>query len=188
MSVPSTTPATGLHEILRERLQDKIKASFIELIPEELFNGMLDSAVDEFLHGPRRHRFRSRHEWLPADDVRNTTGKSGYCSFEEPFVDEKYNVYADPNTLPGMVYAELVGTAKSRVAEAVKAHPGLQQQPDADTGNLIVPIVSQIVGDNAAAFMRALMTGVVSWTVSQAVNNMRAGVNMPGYVPPPPGL
>ena len=48
--------ASDLQSLLRDRLQAKIKTSFVELIPEELFNAMLDSATDEFLHGPRSKR------------------------------------------------------------------------------------------------------------------------------------
>jgi hypothetical protein len=184
----SGNDSSALQNLLRDRLQEKIKSSFIELIPEQLFNGMLDAATDEFLNGPRSKRFKTDHQYLSADDARNPTGKSGYVSFEKPTVDEKYNVYADTNTLPGMVYAEIVAMAKAKITELVAGDERFQQHWDCNTSNTVVPIIDKIVGDNAQAFMRAMMSQVVGWSVSQAINQMRSGNNMNSYVPPPPGF
>jgi hypothetical protein len=184
----SGNDSSALQNLLRDRLQEKIKSSFIELIPEQLFNGMLDAATDEFLHGPRSKRFKTETQYLGRDDERNTTGQAGYASFEKPCIDEKYNVYADTNTLPGMVYAEIVAMAKAKVTELVAGDERFQQHWDCNTGNTVVPIIDKIVGDNAQAFMRAMMSQVVGWSVSQAINQMRSGNNMGSYVPPPPGF
>ena len=180
--------SSALQTLLRDRLQEKIKTSFVDLIPEELFNGMLDAATDEFLNGPRSKRFKTDHQYLSAEDARNTTGKSGYVTFEKPCVDDKYNVYSDTNTLPGMVYAEIVAMAKAKVTDLVTNDERFQQHWDVNTGNTVVPIIDKIVGDNAQAFMRAMMSQVVGWSVSQAINQMRNGNNMGSYVPPPPGF
>ena len=180
------TTAADLQNLLRDRLQAKIKTSFIELIPEELFNGMLDAAMDEFLNGPRSKRFRADSVYMSADDERNTTGKSGYVTIEKPFIDDKYNVYADPNTLPGMIYLELVATAKANVKEIIGKDPRFTQQYDPNAGDYITPIIEQIIGDNAAAFIQALMRNVVGYSIASAVQSIRNENGMGGYVPPPP--
>jgi hypothetical protein len=180
------TTAADLQNLLRDRLQAKIKHSFVELIPEELFTGMLDAAMDEFLNGPRSKRFKQSHQYLPASDERNTTGKAGYVYFEEPFVDEKYNVFADANTLPGMIYLELVAQAKANVKQVISNDPRFTQQYDPNTGDYITPIIEKVVGDNAVAFVQALMRNVVGYSVAASINNMRSDNGMGGYVPPPP--
>ena len=180
------TTAADLQNLLRDRLQAKIKHSFVELIPEELFNGMLDAAMDEFLHGPRSKRFKTTHEYLSANDERNTTGRSGYCTFETPYVDDKYNVYADPNTLPGMIYLELVASAKANVKEIISKDPRFVQQYDANSGDYITPIIEKIIGDNATAFIQALMRNVVGYSIASAIQGIRNDNGMGSYVPPPP--
>ena len=180
------TTAADLQNLLRDRLQARIKTSFVELIPEELFNGMLDAAMDEFLNGPRSKRFKSESVYMTKDDARNTTGTAGYVTIEKPFVDDKYNVYADPNTLPGMIYLELVAQAKANVKEVINKDPRFSQQFDPNSGDYVMPIINQIVGDNAVAFIQALMRNVVGYSVAAAINGIRNENGMGGYVPPPP--
>ena len=182
-----------LQNVLRDRLQEKIRASFVDLIPEEAFNSMVDAATEEFLKGPRRYRFKTSHEWLPASDPRNTSGSSGYQTIEVPHTDEKYNVYADVNTLPGMIYAELVTKAREGLKEVIANDPRFQQTWDPSSGQMLLPIINQIVGDNAQAFMRALMGGILSSAMCNTINAIRTENQMPGsYVAPmitvPPGL
>ena len=179
------TTAADLQNLLRDRLQAKIKHSFVELIPEELFNGMLDAAMDEFLHGPRSKRFKTTHEYLSANDERNTTGRSGYCTFETPYVDDKYNVYADPNTLPGMVYAQLVTMAKDNLKAMLANDPRFKEEWNMDTQQMVMPIINEIIGDNAQAFMRALMGGIVGAAMISTVNAIRNDNGMGSYCPPP---
>ena len=186
MSVPSTATAADLQNLLRDRLQAKIKTSFVELIPEELFNGMVDAATDEFLKGPRSKRFKTEHQYLSASDERNTTGRSGYVTFETPYTDEKYNVYADPNTLPGMIYAQLVAIAKDNLKAMLANDPMFKEEWDANAQQMVMPIVNQIVGDNALAFMRALMGNVVSSAMTGTMNAIRNDNGMGVYMPPPP--
>ena len=184
-NVPSTTTASDLQNLLRDRLQAKIKTSFVELIPEELFNGMLDAAMDEFLNGPRSKRFRSESVYITKDDPRNTTGSAGYVTIEKPCVDEKYNVYADTNTLPGMVYAQLVVMAKDNLKTMLANDPRFKEEWDVNAQQIVMPIVNQIIGDNALAFMRALMGSVVSAAMMSTVNAIRNDNGMGGYMPPP---
>jgi hypothetical protein len=187
-AVYPTDANTSLQAAIRDKLADKIKTGFVELIPQEAFNGLLDAAVDEFLRGPRKHRSRTQHQYLSKDDARNTTGEPGYCTFEEPFTDPNYNVFADKNTLPGMIYLELVAIAQKAVPEGIAKDERFQQTWDADVQTMVVPILDKIVQDNAQAFMRAMIGGIVQHTMVQSINNMRNGNNMAPYCPPPPGL
>jgi hypothetical protein len=187
-AVYPTDANTSLQAAIRDKLADKIKTGFVELIPQEAFNGLLDAAVDEFLRGPRKHRFRTQHQYLSKDDARNTTGEPGYCTFEEPFTDPNYNVFADKNTLPGMIYLELVAIAQKAVPEGIAKDERFQQTWDADVQTMVVPILDKIVQDNAQAFMRAMIGGIVQHTMVQSINNMRNGNNMAPYCPPPPGF
>lgn len=187
-AVYPTDANTSLQAAIRDKLADKIKTGFVELIPQEAFNGLLDAAVDEFLRGPRKHRFRTQHQYLLKDDARNTTGEPGYCTFEEPFTDPNYNVFADKNTLPGMIYLELVAIAQKAVPEGIAKDERFQQTWDADVQTMVVPILDKIVQDNAQAFMRAMIGGIVQHTMVESINNMRNGNNMASYCPPPPGF
>ena len=185
-NVITTGGMSAVQEALKEKLSERLKVGFIELIPQEAFDAMTDAAIDEFLHGPRSKRFKSESVYMSKDDERNTTGQNGYVWVEKPFVDEKYNVFADPNTLPGMIYLELVAKVKENLKGIIDGDSRFSQQYDANSGDYVMPIINQIVGDNAVAFIQALMRNVVGYSVAAAINGIRNENGMGGYVPPPP--
>ena len=49
-----------------------------------------------------------------------------------------------------------------------------------------MPIIEQVVGDNAAAFIQALMRNVVGYSISAAIQGIRSDNGMGSYVPTPP--
>lgn len=191
MSFTPAVPAidNNLQSIIQKRVTDSIRGNFAELIPDEAFAQMVASATDEFLNGARHHRFTIREVYLNASDPRNTTGKAGYARVEEPKENSTYSAVADPSTLPGMIYLELVKLATAGIKEILEKDERFKIQYDPDTGTQYIEIVNKIVGDNAAAFMRALMSNIVQWNVMQSVNSMRQSNGMPNYIPSvPPGF
>ena len=106
----SPAVVTDYQTLLQKKLSDKIKMGFIELIPEEQFDKMIVAAMDALTNGPRHKRFNNKSVW------RN----NGYVSEEVPIENNKYNVLEDPDTIPGMVYAELKKSATNAVLELTK--------------------------------------------------------------------
>ena len=169
---------------VREKLSERLKTGFIELIPQEAFNTMTDLAIDEFVNGPKNERFIIDRVYLSVDDERNTTGSAGYVQIKKP--NDKYNPVSDSKTLPGMIYLELVKLAKENISKAVNEDKRFTSMYDVNVGNQVVPILNTIVKDNAAAFMQALMNNVVHFTLNSAINSLRNSQNMSTYIPPPP--
>jgi hypothetical protein len=85
-----------------------------------------------------------------------------------------------------MIYLELVANAKANVKEIINKDPRFTQQYDANSGDYVTPIIDQIVGDNAVAFVQALMRNVVGYSIASAIQGIRNDNGMGGYVPPPP--
>lgn len=185
-SLTNTPAEPSLHDIMRVKLSERIKSGFMDLIPEETFNQMIDAAVDDFINGPRHKRFRSESVYVTGDDYRNTTGKACYIMVETAIPKNEYNRVRDNSTLPGMIYEEIVKMAKDAIGKAVSEDSRLQQVYNNDIGAMVTPVIEQIITDNAAAFMRGLVNNIVQYTVGSSVNQMRQGNGMNNYVPPAP--
>ena len=166
---------------VREKLSVKLRTGFVELIPQEVFDNMTTMAIDEFVNGPRSKRFKQTSNYLNADDHRNTTGKAGYVIFEHPI--EGYNPVSDPSTLPGMIYLEIVKLAKENIAKAISEDPKFASNYDNEVGNMVIPVIQDIVGNNTEAFVRSLMSNVVNYTMVNAVNALRSSQGMGNYIP-----
>lgn len=187
----SSQPATGLTTgeqdpimaAVREKLSERLKTGFIELIPQEIFDKMTDMAIDEFVNGPRNKRFKMSSEYMDSNDPRNTTGKYGYVTIEVPVAD--YSPISDPKTLPGMIYLELVERAKKSVSEALNSDERFQDKYNVDLQQNITPILNDIIRDNAPVFMAGLVQQLVQHTLGHAINSMRNGSGYQSYVPNP---
>ena len=171
---------------IREKLSQKVKTGFLELIPQEMFDNMADLAIDEFINGPRSKRFNKVRTFLQVDDERNKTGSAGYFIIEEPVKD--YNAVSDSSTLPGIIYLEIVKMAKENITKIFKEDPRFIAKYDSEVGDNIVPIINEIVGNNTEAFIRSLMTNIVNFTMVQAINQLRNSENMNSYIPPVTGF
>lgn len=166
---------------IREKLSAKLKTGFVELIPKEVFDKMTDLAIDEFVHGSKLKRYVRVSEWMDITNPNNPTGKSGHIDVFKP--DPKYNVVMDGNTLPGMIYLEIVKLAKENISKTINEDPQFKETYDQNVGHMIAPVISKIVEDNAAAFTRGLMTNIVNYTMMSAVNSMRQSNGMGNYIP-----
>jgi hypothetical protein len=173
MSSDMTTQADNLNlqELLRKKLSDQIKSGFVNLIPDEAFEKMIGAAMDDFMHGPRNKRFKMTTEWLEEDDPRNTLGRTGNVQVETPFVDPTYDVMRDPNTLPGMIMAELHALAKADLIKTISQDPIFQQKYV--DGQYVTDALKGIVTDNPGPFMEALVGGIISRSMMNFMNEMR---------------
>ena len=173
------TQTKSLQEQLQDRMNAVLKENFISLIPEEQFAVLTASLLDEFLHGPRRLRFRQRQEYVGRD--KPGADQNGYRHWEEPDPDSKYDATRDPNTLPGMVMAELVKLGKERVAAAVNEGP-LKTEWDAQLQQMVAPAINQCVQDNAGRFIAALLGGFVTSMTQVALHQFQQNTQgMPRY-------
>lgn len=171
---------------IREKLSSRLKVGFIELIPEEIFTKMTDLAIDDFVNGPRNKRFKIESIWMGSDNPLNTTGKANYVKVETPTND--YNPVSDPTTLPGMIYLELVALAKVSISKTIKEDPRFKETYDQNISSTIIPILDEIVSNNTEAFVRSLMSNIVNFTMSSAINNLRNTQGMGNYIPPVSGV
>ena len=107
---------------LQQKVFDKLRKDFVELLPEEQLTTLTNGCLDEFLNGPRAYRYAMEHTWLEASDARNPTGKSGsyFVQVERPVPQKEgrpYIVTEDPATLPGMLTYMLRQIAQVKCVE-----------------------------------------------------------------------
>ena len=91
--------------LLQQRISDKIKSGFIEMMPDAMFDEMTTRAMDELINGPTKKRFEKKSVYQG----------NGYKEVVVPI--EGYNPLQDASTIPGMIYAELHARAKAAVVE-----------------------------------------------------------------------
>lgn len=175
------TPEDPIMAAIREKLSEKLKTGFVELIPKEVFDKMTDLAIDDFVNGSKSERLIREPVWMDASNPNNPTGKSGHFDVFKP--NPKYNVVMDKNTLPGMIYLEIVKLAKENISKAVNEDPQFKETYDQNVGHMIAPVIAKIVEDNAAAFTRGLMANIVNFTMISAVNGLRNSNGMGNYIP-----
>lgn len=165
----SPAVVTDYQTLLQKKLSDKIKMGFIELIPEEQFDKMIVAAMDALTNGPRHKRFNNKSVW------RN----NGYVSEEVPIENNTYSVLADPDTIPGMVYAELKKSATNAVLELTKTEE-YQGNWSVVNGMAIKGIVDGVfrdaIKDNASVFVEALIGNVIQTAMLNVFTTMRNNV------------
>ncbi len=181
-ALSSTDMKDPVLSAIREKLSERLKTGFIELIPQETFDKMTDLAIDEFVNGAQHKRFKKASGYLDKDHPNNNTGVTGHVEYMVPIVD--YSPVNDSSTLPGMIYLELVKLAKDSIADTLSKDERFNSKYDADLSMCIIPILNKIVSDNAPVFMQALMNNVVQYSVAQSINNLRSSQGMGGYTPP----
>lgn len=167
---------------LKTKLSEKFKSSIIDLVPEELFNKMMDLATDEFVNGPRSERFTKCNKYWNSTDTDNPKpGVNWTESVEVPNPHSKYNPVNDKKTLPGMIYLILVDKAKKDLLEYITTSEQFQQKWEGD--KYIMPIVETILKGNADVFMRELVRNIMTQTMMNTINGLRSNNGMPSYVP-----
>ena len=91
---------------VQAKLAEKIKLGFVELIPNEVFDKMTSTAIDEFINGPFEKRYVKRSEFISKggkirDDVtgiHKTAEESGTYITITIIDSNKYNPDNDPAT------------------------------------------------------------------------------------------
>jgi hypothetical protein len=134
--------------VLQQRISDKIKANFIEMIPEEQFDTMMAKAMDALMNGSPVDRSRGH-----------------------------YNILLDINTVPGMIYADLHKRAKDAVV-VVMARPEYSDTfGNQEMQNHIETGIAKVVTENADTFMKTLVAGIIRSAMQQTVSTLRNGNN-----------
>lgn len=165
-----STGNVSLHEMLQKRISERIRSNFVELLPQEAFDKMVDVAMDEFIHGPRAKRFF--HEATYPDGFNNPP-----VMVEKPRAPDRdgklYNPVDDPDTLPGMIMAELRKTGREKLATIMQG-PEFQVIWNGSE-DVASETVKQMIGANAQMFVQAMFSGIVGRAVMEMGNNIRNG-------------
>ena len=169
--------AQSLHDVLKIKLADRIKTGFVDLLPAEAFDKMVEGALDEFLNGPRHKRFNKRRDWKSTG---GENGKGGYVELEEPIENNKYSPAEDSNTLPGMIHLELKQMAAGMIKESLSGDSRFMALSNTQSmiGDYILQSVETMVKDNANEFMMALVGRIVNNAFMATMNSLRS--NNPG--------
>ena len=163
--------------VLQKRLSDRIKANFIEMIPEEEFDKMLARAMDDLMNGPHNKRYVSKSIYVTKDDPRNNTGRDTYIDTVTPELAKDYNVMLDKNTIPGMIYADLFAKASKSVAAVLEKPEWSNAWSDQSLQNNVEAGVSKIITENADVFMKSLMAGIIRTAMNNTLGVLRNDAN-----------
>jgi hypothetical protein len=163
-NIPSTwtSPADiakPVIDTLQAKVSEKIKSSFLELIPEETFDSMVASAMHEFVNGTAWAKEKMQHKvWDPVQGIQ---------------IWAPYNPTQDPDTLPGMIMGELKAEAKKRLIEIMSApeYQNIWKGSEQVAGKAI----SDIVANNSEQFVAALFGELVGKVLTQVRINMQQG-------------
>ncbi len=160
-------PELTIQETFKAKIDEKVRESFMELIPDELISSLVSSALDTYINGPRDKRFESK----PVYDA--VTGRTTL----QEVTKTGYDPHNDPNTLPGMIYLQLFELGKSAIAKEFERP---EWQSRWDNGQIIIPVINELVKDNADVFIQALLRSIVSSAMSNVISAIKqSNANIP---------
>jgi len=163
---------TDLQKILQSKISEKIRASFIEFLPQETFDTMVESALEEFINGPRSERFF----WETIYVDKTLDCPTGNKRIEKPrqyrHGDKQYDPAQDLNTLSGMITAEFKRQAQERMKDFFNSPEMLciwtGKQYAASTA------VKEMVKDNSDLFVQELFSQSMSTIMANIRNNINS--------------
>jgi hypothetical protein len=146
-----------LAQIFRDRVMDTLKKQFMDLIPKDVFDAMVNKQLEEFLNGPRHKRFKKGQEYVG--------GK--YVEVEVPIPECTYRPEDDPNTLPGMIKTEVVTQFKKVAADYIQ-HLNYTEQimPHVQS---IDNVIAKTIRENTENFVTAMFQNVVGVAMSGTI-------------------
>lgn len=167
-------------------IHEKMKATLLASIPEEMLDVMSAQSLDALLNGARSKRFRIVNEYMLGDDPRvppEFKGKSGHYSVEVPV--EGYDPMKDPDTVFGMIHKaqteEVETFVKRTVYEMYNNHergmsdpsgiPGMNGSPRRMVNNAITEMMQQ----NAAGILQAGIVSLFAPVMQQIITEMANG-------------
>lgn len=173
--LPAAVIVGDYNSILQQRLSEKIKSGFIELIPEEQFDKMIAAAMEDLQLGPRRHRYKREYVYMEKNDPRNDMGYAGRVETEVEYIDEKYNVLHDINTIPGMIYASLHKSATEAINQTLNTpeYQGIFKNDGSGGKEIIDGALSKIIGDNVDLFVKKMFGGIISAAMHETLMVIR---------------
>lgn len=117
---------------LKDRITEKLRTDFINLLSNEELGAIYDTAMDEFLHGPRSKRFKKIPEWTP----------NGYKDQEVPIED--FDVFKCEGTLPNMILKEITLLANATLKTALENGP-LKAEWDSDAMSFVYKNLEELI-------------------------------------------
>lgn len=149
---------TDLQKNLQGKVAEKIRSSFMDLIPPEMFDKMVDSAMDEFINGNKEKRGRiASKTWNP-------------LTSREELV--QYNPIFDSETLPGMIMVEIQKKGRAELIDILSS-------PDFTAGTWIngkqaaTTAVEDMIKKHAPDFVTALFSSLVNSAMTNITNSLR---------------
>lgn len=156
----------SLQQKLQEKISDRIRSSFIDMIPQEEFDKMVAAALDEFINGPEAKRFDWKYPPGKYDGPRIKVPKS-YDLGQAP-----YNPINDPSTFSGMIMQELKEQGKKTLLDILSKEPFMGIW--SNRGQEASTIVKQAIGENVNIFVEKLFGNLVQnamMQMQQAIQN-----------------
>ena len=152
---------TDYAALLQQRISEKIKSGFIEMIPDAMFDEMVTKAMDELVNGPTKNRFVKKSVYQG----------NGYKEVMVPI--EGYNPLQDISTIPGMIYAELHSRAKAAVIATFAKPEYSNIYSQGGLQDTIESGIAKIVTENADTFMKSLVSGIIRSAMANTMGALR---------------
>lgn len=139
----------SVQENFKERIAENLKNQFMELIPEEMLTGLIESTLSDFINGTpykRQHR--------------------------------DYNPNLDPDTLRGMIFEQIKIIATKDISKVFEGPEwqgiwNYQSNNDGHMGSYVMEAVSEIIGENTDLFVKSLFKGIITNAMSSTINQLR---------------
>lgn len=154
----SENTQVDLQKSITERLNSKLKEALIDLIPPEVLQQKTEQAAAYFLNG--KTHFTGYH----ADDER-----------------KRYQIHNDPDTLVGLIYAEMKRQAVEAIKQEFATNPLFKPAYDAAAKDAVHAAITQLVTENAGAVLVGLVGDAMALHMQQFAMNFENNLRSRGF-------
>lgn len=145
------TTLSNAQATLKDRITDKLRTDFINLLSPEEIGALYDTAIDEFVNGPRSKRFQF-----------------GNGNFPNP----EFNVFKCEGTLPYMIMQEITKMASETLKIAIEQGP-LKKDWNAEVGKHVNTQLQKMVEEKGAGLMSMMFANYLGDVMSLALSRFQ---------------
>jgi hypothetical protein len=151
----SDTTAVDFQKSIQERLNSKLKESLIDLIPPEVLQEKSNEAALYFLNGKTNFRYTEERE--------------------------RYDIMKDPDTLIGMLFADMQRQAAQAIRAEFDSNPLFKQAYDAASKEAVRKAMTELVTENAGAVLVGVVGDVMAMHMQQFAMNFEQNLRNKGF-------
>lgn len=155
----SENTKVDLQKSITDRLNAKLKEALIDLIPPEVLQEKTEQAASYFLNGK--------------------THFTGYYADEDR---KKYKIQDDPDTLVGMIYAEMKKQAAEAIKQEFATNPLFKPAYDAVAKDAVHAALTKLVTENAGAVLVSLVGDAMTVHMQQFAMNFEGSLRAKGFI------